>query len=102
MKDTFTIEEIQELWLQASLLHAGQKYGGEFKDQQIEYINHIGSVVFEIINAAFHAPQMDMGLAIRCALFHDALEDTGCSYHTLKVKIGERAALGVLAGYNIS
>ena len=44
------IDNIQSAWLWASKLHHGQKYGGAKVGEEVDYINHIGSVVLEITN----------------------------------------------------
>lgn len=42
-----------------SKLHQGQKYGGDEEGQQIEFINHIGSVVSDIIQSLEHDKTMN-------------------------------------------
>ncbi len=59
-----------------TVLHSGQTYGGSHKDEKIEYINHIGSVVFEVMNAIQQTDNFNGELAISCALLHDSIEDT--------------------------
>lgn len=76
MKHPWSIDEVQNIWQLASKLHDGQKYGGPNDGEKIEYINHIGSVAFEILNAIQHSEDMDADLAIKCAILHDTIEDT--------------------------
>lgn len=93
----WNINEIQNIWQLVSECHDGQKYGGAKPDQQIEYINHIGSVVFEILHAAKEDPELNADLAIKCALLHDTLEDTSLTYNSIAEKYGAAVAEGVLA-----
>ncbi|MCD6068024.1 MAG: guanosine-3,5-bis(diphosphate) 3-pyrophosphohydrolase [Bacteroidetes bacterium] len=97
MKQPWSIDELQDIWHLASHLHNGQKYGGANKDEEIEYLNHIGGVVFEILAAADHFEGMDMNFALKCAILHDALEDTDCSYERVKELFGREVADGVQA-----
>ena len=93
----WSIDELQEAWQMATKLHDGQKYGGQQQGEQIEYLNHIGSVVFEILSAVNADQGMDAELAIKCAILHDTVEDTAFSYERVKSKYGEKVADGVLA-----
>lgn len=80
----WSIEVLQEAWYLASKLHAGQKYGSKNEGEELEYISHIGSVAFEVFGAALHDPNMDIDLAVKCAVLHDIIEDTELSYGALK------------------
>lgn len=93
----YSIDEIQKIWQLASRLHDGQKYGGHAEGEQIEYINHIGSVVFEILNAIDHTENINAALAVKCAMLHDTIEDTPCTYEKIKELFGTDVADGVLA-----
>ncbi|KIQ18572.1 hypothetical protein RT99_16140 [Flavobacterium sp. MEB061] len=93
----WSIDEIQEIWQLASKLHNGQKYGGLKDGEQVEYINHIGSVVFEILNAIQSTENMNSGLAIKCAILHDTIEDTAATYEKINELFGHEVANGVLA-----
>ena len=97
MNDTFTIDDLQKIWQKVSILHSGQTYGGQNKNEKIEYINHIGSVVFEIMNAAKHTPDFNLELAAKCAFLHDTLEDTNFSTEDLEREYGQQVLEGVLA-----
>ncbi|MDR2237850.1 MAG: bifunctional (p)ppGpp synthetase/guanosine-3',5'-bis(diphosphate) 3'-pyrophosphohydrolase [Chryseobacterium sp.] len=97
MNDTFTIDDCQDLWQKVSILHSGQTYGGQNKNQKIEYINHIGSVVFEIMNASKNSPDFNTALAVQCAFLHDTIEDTGFSTEDLEKEYGTQVKEGVLA-----
>lgn len=97
MNQNWSIDELQEVWMLASNLHKGQQYGGQRKGEQVEYINHIGSVTFEILSAVGKAENMNAGLAIKCAVLHDTIEDTEASYDEIEDKFGQEVAEGVLA-----
>jgi (p)ppGpp synthase/HD superfamily hydrolase len=93
----WSIDKIQDAWQLATRLHDGQKYGGATEGEKIEYINHIGSVVFEILAATSVDKDLDPALAIPCALLHDTLEDTKLTYEELLNQFGKSVAGGVLA-----
>jgi (p)ppGpp synthase/HD superfamily hydrolase len=97
MNSTLSIDKLQNIWQKVTVLHSGQTYGGSHKDEKIEYINHIGSVVFEILNAMQHTAHFNGELAISCALLHDSIEDTTLSIEELKQLYGEQVTAGVLA-----
>ena len=97
MNDNFTIDDLQNIWQKVSILHNGQTYGGQNKDQKIEYINHIGSVVFEIMNASKNTSDFNFDFAIKCAFLHDTLEDTNFSIEDLEKEYGKQVKEGVLA-----
>ncbi|MTH17384.1 HD domain-containing protein [Flavobacterium sp. LC2016-01] len=93
----WSIDEIQHVWQLVSKLHDGQKYGGVNKDERVEYINHIGSVVFEVLNAVRLTENMNADLAVKCAMLHDTIEDTAFNYEKVNDLFGTQVALGVLA-----
>lgn len=97
MTDTFTIDALQNIWQKVSILHSGQTYGGQKKNEKIEYINHIGSVVFEIINASKNTSDFNADLAVKCAFLHDTIEDTNFSIEDLEKEYGQEVKAGVLA-----
>lgn len=97
MTDHWPIDALQDAWQLATGQHAGQTYGGFEQGEQIVYLNHIGSVTFEIISASFVEKGMNLDLALKCAVLHDTLEDTELSYETLLHKYGKAVAEGVLA-----
>lgn len=97
MNNNFTIDDLQDIWQKVSILHNGQTYGGQNKNQKIEYINHIGSVVFEIINASKNTPDFNFDLAIKCAFLHDTIEDTDYPIEDLEKEYGKEVKEGVLA-----
>lgn len=97
MTNTLSIDKLQAIWQKVTVLHSGQTYGGQHKDEKIEYINHIGSVVFEILNACAHTENFNGELAVSCALLHDSIEDTALTVDELKQLYGEQVTAGVLA-----
>jgi (p)ppGpp synthase/HD superfamily hydrolase len=97
MNTSLSIDKLQNIWQKVTVLHSGQTYGGQHKNEKIEYINHIGSVVFEIMNALQHTGHFNGELAVSCALLHDTLEDTSLNIDELQQLYGEQVAAGVLA-----
>jgi (p)ppGpp synthase/HD superfamily hydrolase len=93
----WSIDELQNTWQLVSKLHDGQKYGGAKDGEKIEYINHIGSVTFEVLKAIEQTPGMNAALAVSCALLHDSIEDTPFSYEDVKELFGTAVADGVRA-----
>ena len=97
LQKEWTIDEIQKTWQLASKLHDGQKYGGAYEGEKVEYINHIGSVVLEILNAVRFTENMNSDLAVKCAVLHDTIEDTPFTYEKVNEFFGHEVAAGVLA-----
>ena len=93
----WSIDELQKVWQLASRLHNGQKYGSQKEGENVEYLNHIGGVTFEILNAVNKEKGMNADLAIKCAILHDSIEDTEQSYKGVKNLFGEEVADGVMA-----
>ena len=97
MKQKWSIDELQKTWHLVTKLHEDQKYGGQEEGEQVAYINHIGSVVFEVLAAINEAKVINADLAIKCAMLHDTIEDTEASYKIINEKFGQAVADGVLA-----
>jgi len=97
MVNEWSIDRLQNAWQLASKLHDGQKYGGVEQGEDVEYINHIGSVTFEIINAINFSNNFDADLGIHCAILHDTIEDTDFDFHKTKELFGGKVAHGVQA-----
>ncbi|MFT6336165.1 MAG: (p)ppGpp synthase/HD superfamily hydrolase [Halioglobus sp.] len=93
----WSIDKAQRAWYLASQLHYGQKYGGKTKGKDLEYLSHIGSVTFEIIGVSFIEPDIDIDLAVTCAVLHDSFEDTTLSYNEVAATFGLAVAEGVKA-----
>lgn len=93
----WNIDLAMKAWKLSSSHHDGQKYGGEQDGEQIEYLNHIGSVAFEIIHALQYEKEMDANLAVLCAILHDTLEDTELQKEDIQKLFGEEVADGVSA-----
>lgn len=93
----WSIDELQNVWYLATRQHDGQKYGGQEEGREVEYLNHIGSVTFEILAALQEEDTLDSDLAIKCAVLHDTLEDTNLSFTEIEKRFGLPVANGVLA-----
>lgn len=82
------IDQLQRAWKLASEKHDGQKYGGSVEGQQIEYLEHIGSVLLEVQNAIKNDKSIDVKRASLGAVFHDLLEDTDCERESIRLSYG--------------
>lgn len=90
-------EIVERAWAFATRQHAGQTFGGPGEGERVEYLNHIGSVVMEVMWALGFETTADGNLAVSCAILHDTIEDTGAQYETLVQEFGRAVADGVLA-----
>lgn len=97
MHRSWSTDKVQKAWEIATHYHKGQQYGGGTKGEGVEYISHIRSVVFEVMNACIYTPKMDGELTLLCAILHDTLEDTTYTYQQLEKDFGTAVASGVLA-----
>jgi (p)ppGpp synthase/HD superfamily hydrolase len=94
--NTWSREKYIKAWRYATKLHSGQHYGGSEEGEYIDYINHIGMAVMEVIWALQHSQQAyDADLAVLCAILHDTVEDTDATYNDIKSNFGEKVAHGV-------
>jgi len=83
-----------QAWNYASTIHIGQQVPGT----EIPYINHLANVAMEAMTAvALTTYIKNPDLLIQCALLHDSIEDTDCSYAEIKRLFGTGVAEGVLA-----
>jgi len=81
-------------WNYASVIHQGQTLPGK----DIPYLNHLGLVAMEAMAATTNGiGSEDPTLLILCAVLHDAIEDTECTYDDIKLIFGSNVAEGVLA-----
>lgn len=96
MKQT-SINLLQDAWQMASIAHDGQKYGGATHNQYISYINHVGSVVFEIMHLFENEEIENKNLCLICAVLHDTLEDTEISKEQICSLFGNEIYYGVQA-----
>lgn len=81
-------------WNYASVVHKGQNVPGT----DISYLNHIGLVTMEAVNAFSHSKHINApDLLVQCALLHDTIEDTACTYDDICEHFGLDVAKGVLA-----
>lgn len=92
-------ELYQEAWDFATIAHHGQTYATPIEGLRIDYINHVGAVVMEVMWALAHTNDVsyDGNLAVGCAMLHDVLEDTAHTYAELQAQFGQAIATGVLA-----
>lgn len=97
MERLWSIETVQKAWQFASKKHKGQLYGGKNEGRQVEYLSHIGSVVFELMNCFALERTSRQELSICCALLHDVIEDTEVCYADLSRLFGKDVADGVQA-----
>lgn len=96
-QETWSMESLKLAWELATRAHDGQKYGGGAKGEMVEYLNHIGTVVFEIMNALNHEPGHNADLAVQCAVLHDVIEDSPVTYDDVLAQFGKATADGVSA-----
>lgn len=82
-------------WNFAAAAHGDQKVPGS----DIPYINHIGSVAMEVMNAVARSDRgvLDPNLAVQCALLHDVIEDSSVGIEEIRDRFGAAVADGVLA-----
>lgn len=84
----------QKAWNFASKAHNKQLVPGT----NIPYINHLGNVAMEAMAAIAHNGEIENpDLLVLCALLHDSIEDTNCSYTEIKREFGTNVADGILA-----
>ena len=89
----------QDLYLK-TLLFAGQAHSKQkVPSSDLSYVVHVTNVAMEVANALVqdNSTELDVTLAIQCALLHDTIEDTSVSYEQLKEAFGAAVADGVLA-----
>ncbi|MBQ0784436.1 MAG: bifunctional (p)ppGpp synthetase/guanosine-3',5'-bis(diphosphate) 3'-pyrophosphohydrolase [Amphritea sp.] len=81
-------------WCFASEAHLGQLLPGS----NISYINHLGNVAQEVMAALANGIEADQpDLALQCALLHDTIEDTDCTFEQVCEVFGLDVANGVMA-----
>ena len=87
----------QDEYIRAYLFAANAHLGQTMPDSELPYIIHVSMVSMEIIAALQVEPGYDGDLAIKCALLHDVLEDTGITSTQITNEFGFRVADGILA-----
>ena len=97
MMRNWSQEFFKDAWNFATRFHKGQTFQGPQQGEQIDYLNHVGSVAMEVIWALPTDPKLDGNLAVQCALLHDVLEDTPATYELVLERFGRQVADGVLA-----
>lgn len=91
--------EIQTLY-QNAIKFAAIKH--QEKDQKVPgtnlpYLLHLSNVAMEVLIAAKHSTDFDLGFAVQVALLHDTLEDTSTTFVELKNIFGIDIANAVSA-----
>jgi (p)ppGpp synthase/HD superfamily hydrolase len=89
--------EFDKVWELTSKIHEGQRYGGYQEGEFTDYLDHIQSVTFEVMTATLFEHQLNANLAVKCAMLHDALEDSHLTYSDIKNEFGTEVANGVAA-----
>ena len=82
----------QVIWF-AAHAHKEQKMPG----QNISYLLHLNQVCQEALGAVIANSELNGNLVMCCALLHDTIEDTDCSYDEIVQAFGKTVADGVLA-----
>lgn len=80
-------------WHFAAQVHNAQRVPGT----DLPYLKHLGMVAMEIFSAHAVAPVGDLGLAVRCAILHDTIEDQSVRHEELVDRFGPAVEDGVLA-----
>ena len=92
--DIWNQENYIKAWNYACSAHNGQVVPGT----DIPYINHIGLVAMETMAAITNSSTIKLpDLLVLCALLHDTIEDTTCTYDEITKEFGTNVANGVLA-----
>ncbi len=88
---------VQTLYQQA-LAFAALKHeasGEKVKGTDLPYIVHVVDVAMEILVAAPHSDEFDLGFAIQVALLHDTVEDTDTTLKEIEEHFGKEIAVAV-------
>ena len=97
MSSRWSQETYVKAWDFATVAHHGHTYEGPIEGQQIDYINHVGSVAMELIWALSECESVDGDLSVQCALLHDVIEHTEFTYDQVRSAFGQAVADGVSA-----
>ncbi len=90
---TTLAEDWLAAWHFAAQVHNAQRVPGT--DQP--YLKHLGMVTMEVFSAHAVQPVGNLGLAVRCAILHDTIEDQDVRHVELVERFGQAVADGVLA-----
>lgn len=91
--ENYNIDEVQRAIDLAESHHSGQF----IKDSNIPYIMHCIKVMAETMNSTMRNRELDMRLAVLCAILHDTLEDTDLPEERIRKDFGEDVLTGVMA-----
>ncbi|MBP7865874.1 MAG: bifunctional (p)ppGpp synthetase/guanosine-3',5'-bis(diphosphate) 3'-pyrophosphohydrolase [Acidobacteria bacterium] len=81
-----------------ALRFAAERHGGQrLPGSDIPYLFHLSCVAMEVLHAAAEDPEINLDLALTCALLHDVVEDTGAETEVLRERFGDAVAGGVAA-----
>lgn len=88
---------VQTLYQQA-LAFAAPKHeqsGEKVKGTNLPYIVHVADVAMEVLVAAHHSGEFDLGFAVQVALLHDTVEDTETTLDEIEQQFGKEIAVAV-------
>lgn len=88
------IKDLEDVLMFASLAHEGQK----MFEPQVAYLTHVVGVASNVLEAYENGKKdFDLDYALKLALLHDTIEDTGVTYEAIEEKFGKDVADGVSA-----
>lgn len=88
---------VQTLYQQA-LAFAALKHeasGEKVKGTDLPYIVHVVDVAMEVLVAAPHSGEFDLGFAVQVALLHDTVEDTDTTLSEIEQRFDKKIAIAV-------
>ncbi len=81
-----------------ALIYAAEHHGDQLvKDREYTYLVHVVDVAMGIMDVIYREENLNIDLAVQCALLHDVIEDTDATYEDVVEKFGKDVADGVLA-----
>ena len=86
---TTLAEDWLAAWHFAAQVHNAQRVPGT----DLPYLKHLGMVTMEVFSAHAVAPIGNLGLAVRCAILHDTIEDQGVRHAELVERFGPAHAV---------
>jgi len=79
------------------LVFAARAHRDQKTPHGLPYLTHVVLVANEVATALVHRDDLDVDLAVRCALLHDVIEDTDATEADVRAAFGPAVAAGVLA-----